>query len=104
MSNVFSHITMALDGYVAGPNQGMENPLGEGGERLHEWAVKTYSWREHHGGEGGERSPDSEVIDEVTANVGAHIMGRNMFDHGRGEWDPDWRGWWGEDPPFHTPV
>jgi dihydrofolate reductase len=104
MSNVFSHIAISLDGYVAGPNQSMENPIGEGGMRLHQWAINTDIWREQHGQEGGERSPNSEVIEEVTANVGAHIMGRNMFDHGRGDWDPDWRGWWGEDPPFHTPV
>jgi dihydrofolate reductase len=104
MSIVTSQITISLDGYAAGPNQSVENPLGEGGERLHEWALATDSWREQHGRSGGERSADSEVIEEVVANVGAYIMGRNMFDHGRGEWDPEWRGWWGEDPPFHTPV
>jgi dihydrofolate reductase len=104
MSIVTCQITMSLDGYVAGPNQSLETPLGEGGERLHEWALATDSWREQHGQSGGERSPDSDVIEEVVANVGAYIMGRNMFDHGRGDWDPEWRGWWGEDPPFHTPV
>ena len=104
MSQATCHITISLDGYVAGPNQSMDNPLGEGGTRLHQWALETDTWREHHGEEGGERTADSEVIEEVTANVGAHIMGRNMFSAGRGEWDTDWRGWWGEDPPFHTPV
>jgi dihydrofolate reductase len=104
MRLVTCQITMSLDGYVAGPNQSLETPLGEGGERLHEWALATDSWREQHGESGGERGADSEVIEEVVANVGAYIMGRNMFDHGRGDWDPDWRGWWGDDPPFHTPV
>jgi dihydrofolate reductase len=104
MSNVFCHIAVSVDGYAAGPNQSLETPLGEGGERLHEWVIKTDAWREQHGEEGGERNASSEVIEEVTANVGAYIMGRNMFDHHRGDWDPDWRGWWGEDPPFHTPV
>ena len=104
MSLVTCQITISLDGYAAGPNQSRENPLGEGAERLHEWAIKTDAWREQHGLAGGERDADSEVAEEVTRNVGAVIMGRNMFDHGRGDWDPEWRGWWGEDPPFHTPV
>ncbi|MFL5688362.1 MAG: dihydrofolate reductase family protein [Chloroflexota bacterium] len=104
MTNVFCHIAISLDGYAAGPNQSKDNPLGEGGMRLHEWTVKTASWREQHALEGGERNPSSAVIEEVVENVGAYIMGRNMFDHGRGDWDPDWRGWWGDDPPFHTPV
>ena len=103
MSIVTCHISISLDGYVAGPNQTMDDPLGEGGERLHEWALKTDSWREHHGRSGGERGADSEVIDEVTRNVGAYVMGRNMFGPA-GAWDPEWRGWWGDDPPFHTPV
>src|SRR4051795_4161376 len=104
MTNVTCHIAISLDGYVAGPNQSMDNPIGEGGMRLHQWVFKTDSWRDQHGEEGGERSADSEVVEEVTRNVGAYIMGRNMFDPGRGEWDPEWRGWWGEDPPYHTPV
>src|SRR5919199_1039399 len=103
MSIVTCQISVSLDGYVAGPNQTMDDPLGEGGERLHEWAVKTDSWREHPGRSGGERTADSEVIEEVTRNVGAYIMGRNMFGPA-GAWDPEWRGWWGDDPPFHTPV
>jgi dihydrofolate reductase len=104
MSIVTCQITMSLDGYAAGANQSLETPLGEGGERMHEWALATDAWRRHHGREGGERSADSEVVEEVTRNVGAYIMGRNMFSPGRGEWDPEWRGWWGEDPPYHTPV
>jgi hypothetical protein len=86
MSIVTCHISTSLDGYVAGPNQTMDDPLGEGGERLHEWAVKTDSWREQHGESGGERTADSEVIEEVTRNVGAYIMGRNMFGPA-GAWD-----------------
>jgi dihydrofolate reductase len=104
MSSVKSHISISLDGFVAGRNQSVENPIGEGGMRLHEWAFATDSWREQHGQEGGARSPDSEVADEVVEGVGAYIMGRKMFGGGDGPWDETWTGWWGEDPPFHTPV
>jgi dihydrofolate reductase len=105
MSIVSCHITVSLDGFVAGPRQTPENPLGEGGERLHEWAFASHAWQEQHGHSGGERSPDSAVIEEVTAGVGAYVMGRNMYaGPGDGPWDEGWRGWWGEDPPFHTPV
>jgi dihydrofolate reductase len=104
MSIVTSQISISLDGYAAGPNQSLENPIGEGGMRLHKWALDSDSWRRQHGESGGEGGPDSEVIEEVTRNVGAYIMGRNMFSAGRGEWDLEWRGWWGEDPPYHTPV
>jgi dihydrofolate reductase len=104
MSIVTCHISVSLDGFVAGPNQTLEDPLGEGGERLHEWAFATDAWRAQHGAEGGERTPDSEVAEEVVAGVGAYIMGRKMFGGGPGPWEGDWRGWWGEDPPFHTPV
>jgi dihydrofolate reductase len=104
MSSVTCHISISLDGFVAGPNQSVDDPLGEGGMRLHEWALATHSWREQHGKEGGERGPDSDVIDEATAGVGAYIMGRKMFGGGGGPWDESWTGWWGEDPPFHTPV
>jgi dihydrofolate reductase len=104
MSSLTSQISISLDGYAAGPNQSLENPLGEGGERLHEWAIATDAWREQHGESGGKRSPDSEVIAETVDNVGAYLMGRNMFGGGPGPWDAAWRGWWGEDPPFHTPV
>jgi dihydrofolate reductase len=104
MSQVTCHISVSLDGFVAGPNQSLDNPLGEGGERLHEWVLATKSWREQHGREGGEHSADSEVADEVFQGVGAYIMGRKMFGGGDGPWDETWRGWWGEDPPFHTPV
>ena len=104
MSKVTCHIAVSLDGFVAGPNQTLENPLGEGGEGLHEWVIATAAWREQHGRGGGERNADSEVIEEVTQGVGAYIMGRKMFGGGPGPWDPEWRGWWGEEPPFHVPV
>jgi dihydrofolate reductase len=103
MSNVKSNISVSLDGYAAGPNQTRDEPLGEGGERLHDWAIATAAWRAEHGRTGGERNADSEVIEEVTADIGAHIMGRNMFGPS-GAWDASWRGWWGDEPPFHTPV
>jgi len=104
MRSVTCQISMSLDGFVAGPNQTLENPLGEGGERLHEWAFKTESWQRHPGRVAGERSVDSEVVDEVVRGVGAYIMGRRMFGGGEGPWDEAWRGWWGEDPPYHVPV
>ncbi|HUR85065.1 MAG TPA: dihydrofolate reductase family protein [Solirubrobacteraceae bacterium] len=104
MTTITCHIAISLDGYAAGRNQSLDNPLGEGGMRLHEWAFATDTWREHHGEAGGERNLDAEVIAEVTARVGAHVMGRRMFGGGAGEWDASWTGWWGEDPPFHTPV
>jgi dihydrofolate reductase len=104
MSSVTCHISMSLDGFVAGPNQSLEHPIGEGGMRLHEWAIRTAGWREQQGLEGGERSADSEVVDEVSQGVGAYVMGRGMFGGGDGPWDEEWTGWWGEDPPYHAPV
>ena len=103
MGTVKSHISMSLDGFVAGPNQTKKEPLGEGGEGLHEWAFATESWHRQQGRDQGERNADSEVIDEVVENVGAYIMGRGMF-AGQGEWDPSWKGWWGDEPPYHVPV
>jgi dihydrofolate reductase len=104
MNSVTSHISVSLDGYVAGPNQSVENPIGEGGMRLHEWVFATDSWRREHGLEGGERTADAEVVDEVVQGLGAYIMGRKMFGGGEGPWDQSWTGWWGEDPPYHVPV
>jgi len=104
MSSVTSHMSISLDGFVAGPNQSTENPLGEGGMRLHEWVFATASWRSQHGREGGEGGPDSDVAKRVAEGVGAHIMGRRMFGGGEGAWDESWTGWWGEEPPFHVPV
>jgi dihydrofolate reductase len=103
MSQIRSQISVSLDGFVAGPNQTFEDPLGEGGEGLHDWIVATESWRALHGKSGGERGTDSEVAASVAEGIGAYIMGRNMFG-GEGPWDESWRGWWGDDPPYHTPV
>ena len=106
MSNVRFQISVSLDGYVAGPDQTEENPLGVGGENLHEWVVKLEAWRRPHGLEGGEVNASTPVMEEIQTNVGATIMGRNMFGGGPGPWieDDPWTGWWGDDPPFHTPV
>jgi dihydrofolate reductase len=106
MSKVRAHISISADGYAAGPNQSEENPLGEGGMQLHDWVIALRAWREPHGREGGEVNTSSAVVEEEKANVGAHIMGRAMFGPpGGGPWPDDpWNGWWGEDPPFHTPV
>jgi dihydrofolate reductase len=104
MSSVKSQISISLDGFAAGPNQSLDNPLGEGGERLHEWALSTASWRAEHGREGGEHNADSDVVESLVRGVGAYIMGRNMFGGGHGDWDETWTGWWGENPPYHVPV
>ena len=104
MSRVFCQITMSVDGYVAGPDQRPEEPLGDNGESLHEWLFATDSWQREHGREGGERTADSEVIDEATRDIGAYVMGRNMFGGGPGAWEDDWKGWWGDNPPYHVPV
>jgi dihydrofolate reductase len=104
MSSVTCQISVSLDGFAAGPNQSRDNPLGEGGMRLHEWVFATDSWRAQHGLEGGERNADAEVIADALKGVGAYIMGRKMFGGGIGPWDDSWTGWWGEEPPFHTPV
>jgi dihydrofolate reductase len=106
MSKVRAHISISADGYAAGPNQSEENPLGEGGMQLHDWVIPLRAWREPHGREGGEVNASSAIVEEEKANVGVHIMGRAMFGPpGGGAWPDDpWNGWWGEDPPFHTPV
>jgi dihydrofolate reductase len=99
-------ISMSLDGFIAGPNQTLEQPLGEGGEQLHEWVVRLASWRERHGMTGGETGPDDEVVRESMSRPGAFVMGRRMFSGGQDRWedDPNSDGWWGEDPPFGVPV
>ena len=99
-------ISMSLDGYVAGREPSLDDPLGKGGERLHDWVVETASWRAHHGLEGGEEGVDSDISAESTANVGAYLMGRRMFSGGSGPWedDPNANGWWGDTPPFGKPV
>jgi dihydrofolate reductase len=105
MSNVRAHISASLDGYVAGPNQSEENPLGVGGESLHDWMIELKAWREPHGQEGGVENSSTSVFDESRANVGAEIMGRGKFGPpDGGPWPEDWQGWWGDDPPFHMPV
>jgi dihydrofolate reductase len=106
MPKVALDITMSLDGFVAGPNQTLEQPLGAGGERLHEWAFATKAFREQHGMTGGEENQDSQVAAETLRNTGATVMGRRMYSGGEGPWedDPNAEGWWGDDPPFHHAV
>jgi dihydrofolate reductase len=99
------NFAISVAGYSAGPNQSIDNPLGVGGSRLHEWAFATRSGREMHGMEGGAEDLDSEFIKGGDEGVGATIMGRNMFGPIRGPWgDQEWTGWWGDDPPYHHPV
>ena len=97
---------MSLDGFVAGPRQSVDNPLGVGGMRLHEWVFPLKFWREMHGQSGGEVNASNRVVEESTANIGATIMGRNMFGGHPGGWarDNPWMGWWGDNPPYHHPV
>ena len=99
-------ITMSLDGFVAGPNITLEEPLGAGGESLHEWVYGLKAWREPHGLEGGEEGPDNDLMHEAVQGQGAVIMGRRMFSGGSGPWedDPKADAWWGDEPPFHVPV
>jgi dihydrofolate reductase len=106
MSKLRFRIAMSLDGFVAGPEQSVQNPLGIGGMRLHEWAFVLKQWRESQGLAGGEVNESSRVVEESMANVGATIMGRNMFGGHPGPWDlqQPWTGWWGSDPPYHHPV
>ena len=105
MSRLRLDVTMTLDGYVAGPNQSVANPLGEGTEHLHDWVLATRTFRERHGlGAGGETGTNDDLVRESLENLGATIMGRNMFGGGPGPWLGEWRGWWGEDPPFHHAV
>jgi dihydrofolate reductase len=106
MPAVTFDISMSLDGFIAGPNITVEEPLGEGGEELHEWIVRLASWRERHGHEGGETGPESDLVEESTAKIGAYVMGRRMFSGSEGPWesDPKADGWWGDDPPFRAPV
>ena len=105
MAKLRFNITMSLDGYVAGPGQSLENPLGVGGSALHEWAFPTRSFRAAHGMDEGEAGLDDDRAAAWNRNVGATIMGRNMFGPVRGPWGSEtWNGWWGDDPPYHHPV
>ena len=106
MSKVRLKIAISLDGFAAGPDQSVEHPLGAGGMQLHAWAFALKTFRDTHCLEGGEVNASSEVLARATANVGATIMGRNMFGGHPGPWrdEAPWNGWWGENPPFHHPV
>jgi dihydrofolate reductase len=106
VSKVTCDLSMSLDGYVAGPDQTLEEPLGRGGEQLHEWAMRVNSFRERHGMGSGETGTDDDVVREWTESSAAHVMGRRMFSGGEGPWDadPNADGWWGDDPPFRAPV
>src|SRR5271156_6633092 len=106
MPKTKARISVSLDGYMAGPNQSEANPLGEGGEALHEWAFRQASFKEMHElGDGGERGVSDEIVRASVADLGAVVMGRNMFGPVRGDWpEEDWKGGWGDDPPFHCPV
>jgi dihydrofolate reductase len=100
-----SSFAVSIDGYGAGLNQDLENPIGVGGLALMDWFFSTRTWHHMHGKEGGETGVDDGVAAEGLAGIGAWILGRNMFGPIRGPWpDNSWRGWWGEEPPYHTPV
>jgi len=97
--------TISLDGYGAGVNQSIEQPLGSGGEELHPWLIETRTFRNMYGDEGGDSGIDDDFASRGFEHVGAWIMGRNMFGPVRGPWrDESWKGWWGDDPPYHAPV
>lgn len=97
--------SVSVDGYGAGPNQSVKHPLGVGGEALHAWVIATRSWLGAHGQDSGGTGVDDDFAARATQNVGAWILGRNMFGPVRGSWlDMDWKGWWGNNPPYHVPV
>src|SRR5215216_4711849 len=99
------NLSMSLDGFVAGADQGVDNPLGVGGEQLHEWMFATRMWGRMVGTGEGSTGLDNEFAERGEENIGAHVMGRNMFGPIRGDWgDEQWRGWWGDDPPYHHDV
>jgi dihydrofolate reductase len=106
LSRLRLKISISLDGFAAGPDQSVNDPLGKGGMRLHEWVFPLAVWRDPHGLADGEENESSAVVLESLANVGATVMGRNMFGGHPGAWSKDkpWNGWWGDDPPFHHPV
>lgn len=100
-----SSFAVSLDGYAAGPRQSLDNPLGVRGQELFEWFFSTRTWRQMHGQEGGSTGVDNEWAQRGMENVGAWILGRNMFGPVRGPWpDDSWKGWWGEEPPYHVPT
>jgi len=104
MTKLTLDITMSLDGFIAGHNPRAEQPLGDGGERLHEWMYGLEAFRKRQGLAGGTTNRDAEIIEESLAGTGAVIMGRGMFGGGDGPWDESWKGWWGDEPPFRQPV
>jgi dihydrofolate reductase len=106
VARVRFRIAMSLDGFVAGPSQSVKDPIGVGGMRLHEWVFPLAAWRSTHGLEGGEVNESTPIVEESIDNVGATVMGRNMFGGGPGPWSVEqpWNGWWGADPPYHHPV
>lgn len=105
MSKLRMNMTMSIDGFIAGPDQSLEHPLGVGGEQLHSWLTRLAIFQDMHGGEGGEVNESTAVVEEWFDGVGATVMGRNMFGGGPGPWGSDpWKGWWGDDPPYHNPV
>ena len=106
MGKLIFEISTSVDGYVAGPEPGLEHPLGIGGEELHEWAFRLKPWLESHGREGGDEGPEADLMQEWIDRAGATIMGRKMFSSGEGPWedDPKRDGWWGAEPPYHHPV
>ena len=96
---------LSIDGYGAGPRQDLQNPIGVRVLELMEWFFQTRAWRRMHGDEGGETGVDDSLAEQGFAGIGAWIIGRNMFGPVRGPWpDESWRGWWGDEPPYHTPV
>jgi len=102
---IVSSIGVSIDGYSAGPNQSLDNPLGVGGLALMTWAFTTRTFQAMHGGNGGDTGPDEDFAARGFANIGAWILGRNMFGPVRGDWpDDEWKGWWGTNPPYHVPV
>jgi dihydrofolate reductase len=103
MGKVKVSMAMSLDGFVAGPNQSFENPLGEGGMRLHEWLFELETFQAEHGGGGGTTNASTQIVADLQ-DAGAHVMGRHMFGGGSGPWDESWKGWWGDEPPYHGPV
>jgi dihydrofolate reductase len=103
---IYAQISVSTDGFMAGPDPSLEEPLGQGGMQLHEWAFRLRAWRQPHGLEGGEEGPEAAWVDEIPRRTGAYVMGRRMFSGGSGPWEGDRmaNGWWGEEPPFRAPV
>src|SRR3954468_19318409 len=110
MSKVFFDISMSLDGFIAGPDMRPGQGLGRGGEQLHEWVVATAAFQRMHGRTGGDEGADSDILEALVSRTGAHIIGKRMFGGGEGPWndpawgDEPWKGWWGDEPPFHNRV